>query len=238
MIICGVKLTHDGGVALIDDGRLVFSVEMEKLANNPRHQRIDDLEIVKWLLAEYGYRLADVDRFVVDGWRKTHKVKPWGGQETLIDLAPYRRGLVDDNLLRPYVSRMLDLEYTSYPHYAGHVASAYCSSPFARAAEPSYVLCWDGAMFPFLYHYDPSTQVMESLGAVHHMLGDTYHTLAMACPPSTPHSSGRTRSRCRARSWRTSPTAPRTRELSSPCKSSCGKRNGRSSGRTSRTTTG
>lgn len=47
MIICGVKLTHDGGVALIDDGRLVFSVEMEKLANNPRHQRIDDLEIVK-----------------------------------------------------------------------------------------------------------------------------------------------------------------------------------------------
>ncbi|WP_329538705.1 carbamoyltransferase N-terminal domain-containing protein [Streptomyces sp. NBC_01358] len=183
MIICGVKLTHDGGVALIDDGRLVFSVEMEKLANNPRHQRIDDLEIVSRLLAEYGYRLADVDRFVVDGWRKTHKVKPWGGQETLIDLAPYRRGLVDDNLLRPYVSRMLDLEYTSYPHYAGHVASAYCSSPFSRAAEPSYVLCWDGAMFPFLYHYDPSTQVMESLGAVHHMLGDTYHTLAMACPP-------------------------------------------------------
>ncbi|MFE7383319.1 carbamoyltransferase N-terminal domain-containing protein [Streptomyces zhihengii] len=183
MIVCGVKLTHDGGVALVDDGRLVFSVEMEKLANNPRHQRVDDLEIVGELLAEYGYRLADVDRFVVDGWRKTHKVKPWGGQETLIDLAPYRRGLLDDDLLRPWSSHVLDLEYTSYPHYAGHVAAAYCSSPFAAAAEPSYVLCWDGAMFPFLYHYDPAARAMESLGAVHHMLGDTYHTLAMAFPP-------------------------------------------------------
>ncbi|MGK4579916.1 carbamoyltransferase N-terminal domain-containing protein [Kitasatospora sp. HPMI-4] len=183
MIICGVKLTHDGGVALIDNGRLVFSIEMEKLANNPRHQRIDDLQIIVELLGEYGYRLADVDRFVFDGWRKTHKVKPWGGQEALVDLAPYRRGLLQDDLLRPYPSRLFDLEYTSYPHYAGHVASAYCSSPFAKNAEPSYVLCWDGAMFPFLYHYDPATGVMESLGAVHHMLGDTYHTLAQLYPP-------------------------------------------------------
>ncbi|MEV4915844.1 carbamoyltransferase N-terminal domain-containing protein [Streptomyces tirandamycinicus] len=183
MIICGVKLTHDGGVALIDNGRLVFSVEMEKLANNPRHQRVDDLQVVVELLAGHGYRLSDVDRLVIDGWRKTHKVKPWGGQEALIDLAPYRRGLLDDNLLRPYTSRILDLEYTSYPHYAGHVASAYCSSPFAGNTEPSYILCWDGAMFPFLYHYDPVSRTMENLGAVHHMLGDTYHTLAQLYPP-------------------------------------------------------
>ncbi|GLV72761.1 carbamoyltransferase [Streptomyces hygroscopicus subsp. hygroscopicus] len=183
MIICGVKLTHDGGVAIVDDGRLVCSVELEKLGNNPRHQRIDDLQIVVDLLAEYGYRLADVDRLVIDGWRKTHKVKPWGGQEVRVELAPYRRGLLDDNLLRPYPSHVLDLPYTSYPHYAGHVASAYCSSPFAAGPEPSYILCWDGAMFPFLYHYDPATRRMESVGAVHHMLGDTYHTLAQAYPP-------------------------------------------------------
>ncbi len=30
MNVCGIKLTHDSGVALIQDSRLVFSVEMEK----------------------------------------------------------------------------------------------------------------------------------------------------------------------------------------------------------------
>ncbi|KQW13995.1 carbamoyltransferase N-terminal domain-containing protein [Streptomyces sp. Root369] len=183
MIICGVKLTHDGGVALIDDGRLIFSIEMEKIANNPRHTPIDDMQIVVRLLTEYGYGLKDIDRLVIDGWGRTHMVKPWGAQEVLVELAPYRRGLLDDNLLRPYTSRFLDLEYTSYPHYAGHVASAYCSSPFARSLEPSYILCWDGAMFPVLYHYDPIAGVMDSVGAVHHMMGDTYHTLAQHFPP-------------------------------------------------------
>lgn len=71
MIICGVKITHDGGVALIDNGRLVFSIEMEKIGNNPRHQRVDDLDVVTSLLGQYGYTLGQVDRFVLDGWRKT-----------------------------------------------------------------------------------------------------------------------------------------------------------------------
>ena len=183
MIICGIKLTHDGGVALVDNGRLVFSVEMEKIANNPRHQRIDELATVFDLLGQYGYRPEDVDRYVADGWRKTHKVKLWGGQEVLVELAPYRRGMLDADLLRPYPGQVLDLEYTSYTHYAGHVASAYCASPFARRGEASYVLCWDGAMFPFLYHYDPGTGRMETSGPVLYALGDTYHTLAQLFPP-------------------------------------------------------
>ncbi|MGY3294250.1 putative NodU family carbamoyl transferase [Bradyrhizobium sp. LM3.6] len=33
MRICGIKLTHDGAVALIEDGRVVFCVEQEKLNN-------------------------------------------------------------------------------------------------------------------------------------------------------------------------------------------------------------
>ncbi|EHQ26559.1 carbamoyltransferase [Mucilaginibacter paludis DSM 18603] len=42
MIICGIKLTHDGAVALIDNGKLIFSYEMEKIENKPRHS---DFEI-------------------------------------------------------------------------------------------------------------------------------------------------------------------------------------------------
>ncbi len=30
MRICGIKLTHDGAIALVEDGRLVFCIEQEK----------------------------------------------------------------------------------------------------------------------------------------------------------------------------------------------------------------
>lgn len=182
MIVCGIKLTHDAGVALVDDGRLVFSIEMEKLTNNARHRRIDDLEVVFDLLRQFGYDPADVNRFVFDGWRNTVKAKPWGGQEIPLGLAPYRRGILDSDPLRPYAFRGLDLDYVSYTHYGGHIAAAYCSSPYARNGEPAYVLCWDGAMFPFLYRCDASGAV-EDLGPLLYMLGDTYHTLAQLFPP-------------------------------------------------------
>lgn len=133
MLICGVKTTHDGGVALVEDGRLVFSTEMEKLGNNERYAKIKDFATVFELLAEHGYRPEDVDHFVLDGWYKTHKVQSWHGQEFEAVLAPYRRGLLDDDLLRAYPNSVQDLPYLSFTHYAGHVASGYCASPFARA---------------------------------------------------------------------------------------------------------
>ena len=101
MPFCGVKLTHDGGLALVDEGRLVFAVEMEKLGNRARHSRVEDLEVVDRLLEEEGLGLADV-ALSFDGWRKISKVKPWGGQETTIELAPYRRWLGNPDPLRAH----------------------------------------------------------------------------------------------------------------------------------------
>lgn len=178
-----MKMTHDGAVALVDDGALAFSVELEKLANNDRHQRIDDLATVWELLDAHGCDPGSVDLFVLDGWRKTAKVKPWGGQEVELTLAPYRRGLVSDELLAEFRFRALDLEYASYPHYAGHVASAYCTSPFAAAGEDAFVLAWDGAMFPYLYYVDARTRQVVDGRPLLFLLGDTYHTLAQAHAP-------------------------------------------------------
>lgn len=183
MLICGVKTTHDGGVALIDDGRLVFSYEMEKLNNNERYSKIDDLGIVFDLLAEHGYRAEDVDHFVLDGWHKTHKVRGWHGQEVEVVLAPYRRGLVTNDLLQPFRYQVQDLEYLSFTHYAGHVASGYCSSPFSRSGEGSYVLSWDGWMFPFLYYVDPATGTAENCGPLMPLIGDSYYQLCRHFPP-------------------------------------------------------
>ncbi|WP_217559016.1 hypothetical protein [Streptomyces sp. GbtcB6] len=47
MLICGSELTHDGGGSLLDGGRMVRSGELEKLADNLRHQRVDGVEIVE-----------------------------------------------------------------------------------------------------------------------------------------------------------------------------------------------
>src|SRR6266542_899948 len=68
MVICGVKLSHDGGIAVVDGQRLVFSVEVEKIGNGRRYSAIDDLETIPKILAAEGLSPSDVDQFVVDGW--------------------------------------------------------------------------------------------------------------------------------------------------------------------------
>jgi carbamoyltransferase len=70
-----------------------------------------------------------------------------------------------------------ELPYTSFSHVSGHIASAYASSPFAAREEPSYVLVWDGTMFPRLYLVGPG------IGAVNHgvlfpMIGHSYAAAA------------------------------------------------------------
>ncbi|MEV6690290.1 carbamoyltransferase N-terminal domain-containing protein [Micromonospora sp. NPDC051196] len=185
MIVCGVKVTHDSGVALVDNGRLVMSVELEKIGNNLRHSRMDDLGTIEDLLGAHGYDLGQVDRLVFDGWRNTEKLKKWNDQEVMLRVGPYRRGMAGADLLTRYEHTVVDLPYSSYSHYAGHVASAYCTSPFAHDGQPSYVLCWDGRMFPFLYLVHPDGKV-RSVCPLLHLLGDAYRSLAQLFPPFYP----------------------------------------------------
>src|SRR5215469_4377921 len=102
MLICGIKTTHDAGVALIDNGELIFSCELEKLENNERYSHMSDLGIVFGQLADYGYDPLKVDQFVIDGWHRRPRPLEWFGQEVELRLAPYRRGLADDGLFREY----------------------------------------------------------------------------------------------------------------------------------------
>ncbi|MEU5247582.1 carbamoyltransferase N-terminal domain-containing protein [Streptomyces asoensis] len=183
MITCGLKLTHDGAVALVDDRRLVLSVEMEKLANNPRYSAIGDLGIVPTILAEHGYRMEDVDAFVVDGWDgdESGTVDTADrGQPLELVVGPYRESRTSPDLLRPSVSGTFTVDgfpypYTSHTHAAGHVLSTYCTSEFARRGEPAFVLVWDGGMFPRLYWVDPEAGV-ENGGSLFPLIGHTYAT--------------------------------------------------------------
>ena len=183
MIICGLKLTHDGAIALIDGDKLVFSVEIEKLDNNARYSPVKDLEIVTRVLESFGYKASDIDEWVIDGWDGKQK-----GQVSLLNhgqpldlvLAPYHEG-GRHNVLHPFYHGTVPIAgnekaYTSYLHVAGHLIGTYCTSQFAKDGESSFGLVWDGGMFPRLYYIDPKAGIVENGGPLFPLIGHFYAT--------------------------------------------------------------
>ncbi|WP_216210951.1 carbamoyltransferase N-terminal domain-containing protein [Amycolatopsis aidingensis] len=190
MIICGLKLTHDGAVALLDGDRLVFSVEIEKLANNRRYSDMPDLRVIPEILASFGCRVADVDEWVIDGWdgdvSRDLELADHGRAITLT-VGPYRESASSPSLTSPSLTGQFtidgkELVYTSYPHAAGHLAGTYCSSPFADRGEPSFVLIWDGGLFPRLYWVDPDRGV-DNGGELFPLIGHAYAMAGLSFGP-------------------------------------------------------
>ncbi|WP_375789996.1 nodulation protein NodU [Bradyrhizobium sp. Pha-3] len=161
MRICGIKLTHDGAIAVVEDGRLVWCVEQEKRGNNPRYQTIDNLDAIVATLAEHGLGPRDVDQFVIDGWvgevESQFQVLS-GAASIALKGAPYlerhTEGLLTSSQGFGLILDGSVFSYRSYPHVTGHVASAYCTSPFAKAGQPAFCLVWDGGTFPRLYYVE------------------------------------------------------------------------------------
>ncbi|MHC2332216.1 nodulation protein NodU [Bradyrhizobium sp. USDA 4454] len=162
MRICGIKLTHDGAIALVEDGRLVFCTEQEKRGNSPRYQSIDNLDEVVGALAEHGLDPRDIDQFVIDGWdgeiESRFQVLS-GAVPITLKGGPYverhAEGLLDSVEGFGLILGDKVFPYKSYPHVTGHVASAYSTSPFASIGKPAFCLVWDGSIFPRLYYVEP-----------------------------------------------------------------------------------
>lgn len=169
MKICGLKLTHDAAVAGIEDGRLVFCVEIEKLDNRPRYTKMTDASLIDRVLSDFDFK---PDVTVVDGW-KGSRVK-----ETGLAVASYHefdghyQGLLTR---RTFTNESDSAEYASYPHIAGHVVGTYATSPFAAAREPAYVITWDGGQNPRVHRVDPGAEnPLRFVGALHEFYGIIY----------------------------------------------------------------
>ncbi len=188
MIICGLKLTHDGAVALFDDEKLIFSIEIEKINNNKRYSKISDLNIVPEILKSFGYELTDVDKWVIDGWNdgiESGLLHLLNYQSpTTIKVAPYDEGdSIENNIFaNVYKSKFYlndqEFEYISYSHILGHIVGAYSTSVFATKLEPSMVLIWDGGIFPRLYYVEPKERQIECYGSLFPLIGHFYATAA------------------------------------------------------------
>lgn len=186
IVSVGIKLSHDGGIAVFEDNRLVACHEMEKIDNNPRYSEFrltrDELSD---RLGGIGYDWGEVDALVIDGWHTTPFAVTLGGEPVPFEVAEYghlydvrANPLENTAAFSPYFGR----EYTSYHHITGHIFSSYCSSPMARRGEPSYVLSWDGMSFPQLFHYDRGGK-LECLGYLFPLSGFIYTYFAVNFEP-------------------------------------------------------
>ncbi|WP_160713067.1 carbamoyltransferase N-terminal domain-containing protein [Chitinophaga solisilvae] len=198
MITCGIKLTHDAAFCIMEDNRLLFSIEIEKLHNNRRYSKFTaTLEEMEALLGRYNIRFADIDRMVVDGWgvwegntvtedKPSLSMKLATGQLNL-EVAPYGFLLKGDQVLerRHFHSNGFPFSYSSYPHVSGHLVGAYASSPFAVAQENAFLLVWDGATAPQLFHWDVIRGKMEALGVLMPVTGNIYPGFASCYEPFT-----------------------------------------------------
>jgi carbamoyltransferase len=185
MLICGIKLTHDGSVAVISDNRLLFSIEVEKIQNGRRYSALNDLDQISSILRTEGLSATDINCFVVDGWyagsgeAQSQIAVSSKGRPVQILVAPYiEQGLGRNPLHRsPFAgisNSPLERGYVSYPHASNHVLGAYCTSPFALRDESALVLAWDGGMFPRLYWVEPKSRVVEFLGSLFPLLGAVF----------------------------------------------------------------
>lgn len=197
MIICSLKFTHDGTIALIDNGKLVFSYEMEKLNNNDRFIELLNFysdDFLNSILIKHGYKSEDIDHLVIDGWgvilieNKTENdyppfsfiFKKTDSEKMNITVNGYGLMIKNENVLEPVTFKYFKnkLVYNSYLHLSGHIFSAYCTSPFAKKKDDSFILAWDGISFPQVFYFNAKTKKVENLGAIFHLLGHSYSVFA------------------------------------------------------------
>lgn len=191
MNVCGLKLTHDSSISVVSDGRLVFSVELEKVNNNPRYYILEDLSLITSILGNHGYTIDEIDLFVIDGW-----VGKEGGSiltrnldaDLVVPVARYEESGLNVNMMDEFVTGTLRLGqeevfYMSFSHVLGHIMASYCTSPFSVKREDSYVLVWDGGMYPKLYYVDAVSGTVNPLGAIFNFGVNIYSIFAQHFRP-------------------------------------------------------
>jgi carbamoyltransferase len=184
MRVLGLKITHDAGFAIVDDGELTVSVESEKVGNGPRYGKIGDLDRVAAWLTDGGYGLCDFDAVVVDGWLEGSPVWVTAGDRAVtVPVAGYSPPPAGDPMAclemdGPLPFGAHEVRYLSSTHVAGHIACAYGTSPYAPAGLDALVLVWDGSIWPTLFHVQPEAGVRR-IGPLLPVTGNAYPQFAV-----------------------------------------------------------
>lgn len=190
-MVCGLKITHDGAVAVIRDGRLVCSVEAEKIGNRARYSELRDLAEIQAQLRRHDVEPESLSGIAVDGWARAADGENYvwlrdGDRRVPLDVAGYDDPVTADHRSPAAVhgAAVAGLgAYTSYSHAMGHVFAAYSTSPAAARGASSLVMVWDGGMAPFLYHVDPARGAVRGVGRTIDVSGGLYPIFASHFEP-------------------------------------------------------
>lgn len=175
MKILGIKLTHDASFTIVDGHELICCVEIEKVSNNSRNSNfILNKTEFNSLLKSYGYQLTDFDSIVIDGWR-TDYLETSIFSDTKCKLRVNSYGVTYRGSTFPYEKYSFnDIEYFSTYHLESHIWSTYCTSPFAKREESSFILIWDGGMVPHLFYFDYDKKELINKGILFNIIGSIY----------------------------------------------------------------
>lgn len=193
-IFCGLKLTHDGCVAVIEEDKLRFSIEAEKIENRPRYSPLNKWSDLIGVLGRHGLSPDELAAVAVDGWGRRNGASQVfviddAGKRRPVEVAGYqdRPGSAKDPLDRPADTAELfggqPMKYRSFSHATDHALSSYCTSPFAARGASSLVVVWDGGMAPCLYHYNPATRSLRPLDQLIDVVGSLYPIFASHLQP-------------------------------------------------------
>jgi predicted NodU family carbamoyl transferase len=144
MLILSFKPGHDGTIAAIQDGRLLFSLEAEK-DSNPRYNKI-----TPELLVEAGALLERVpDVIAVSGWFKGVRDDAQVDDGGIWGTSGGYFSISDDNIevsTSQFFGKTVSLFSSS--HARSHIWSAFAMSSLP-AGTAAYCLVWEGALGDF-----------------------------------------------------------------------------------------
>jgi predicted NodU family carbamoyl transferase len=176
MLILSLKAGHDGSLAAVADGKLLFSLEAEK-DSFPRYDRI-----TPELIAHAAQRLDRIpDAVAISGW-----VKGWHSVERKTEAGYYGHD-VSGIQVREQNFMGKNVSIFSSTHERSHILCAYGMSPFPQG-QPVYCLVWEGNLGDF-YEIDESANIVH-LGRVLTDPGNKYSSLFMIADPSFPSIKG------------------------------------------------
>ncbi|NYH53632.1 hydroxymethyl cephem carbamoyltransferase [Nocardiopsis arvandica] len=172
MLVMGIKPGHDGSLAVIEDGRLVLSLESEK-DSFPRHAEVTPMTFLD--VAERVGRMPDV--VALGGWEAT------GG-------ATHRPvGAGYDGTAPPELRKMRFLgeqvTHFSSSHVRSHIMSAVGMAPREYHSQQA-VLVWEGVVGSF-YLLDGSLTVVREIPVLSEP-GARYAFLFAIADPTFPDS--------------------------------------------------
>jgi predicted NodU family carbamoyl transferase len=164
---------HDGAIAHLRDGRLVFSVEAEKNSNY-RYTPISSRDLLDAL-----GRLEEVPDVVCMGGWWPREARPTGSPSHVGYRGIAKDGITVDR--RRLIGK--SVPFFSSSHERSHLLCGFGMSPFPQGS-PCYALVWEGAIGAF-YEIDPSADI-TLIGNVMNHPGNRYCSIYGLADPTFP----------------------------------------------------